>query len=53
MHGAPINVNGNPTVKHSDWRQEAEGMVGPLILNFFIVKIYLYILYIIYVVYDS
>lgn len=36
VHGAPINVNGNPTVKHSDWRQEAEGMVGPLILNFFI-----------------
>lgn len=34
VHGAPINVNGNPTAKHSDWRQEAEGVVGPLKLNF-------------------
>lgn len=32
MHGAPINVNGNPAAKHSDWRQEAEGVVRPLIL---------------------
>lgn len=36
MHGTPINANGNPAAKHSDWRQEAEGVVGPLILIPFI-----------------
>lgn len=32
MHGTPINVNGSPAAKHSDRRQEAEGVVGPLML---------------------
>lgn len=36
MHGTPISVNGNPAAKHSDWRQEAGGVVGPLILISFI-----------------
>lgn len=40
MHGTPINVNGSPAAKHGDWRQKAEGGLGPLILASFIAAVW-------------